>query len=157
MERTGPHISICICTFRRQTLLRQLLEELSTQETEGLFTYSVIVVDNDASQSSKEVVDGFEMNSSLAICYSVEPIQNIALARNKALSQAKGSFIAFIDDDELPDRDWLLRLFQVCEKYHSAGALGPVLPHFEHQPPAWVIRGGFCDRPVHASYFCRIG
>jgi len=153
MERTAPHISICICTFRRQTLLRQLLEELSTQETEGLFTYSVIVVDNDASQSSKEVVDGFKGSSSLAVCYSVEPIQNIALARNKALSQAKGSFIAFIDDDELPDRDWLLRLFQVCEKYHSAGALGPVLPHFEHQPPAWVIRGGFCDRPVHDTGF----
>lgn len=41
------HISVCICTFKRPSLLLRLLKELAGQETQGLFTYSIVVVDND--------------------------------------------------------------------------------------------------------------
>ena len=75
------------------------------------------------------------------------------IGTDKALANAKGDFIAFIDDDELPVTDWLIKLFQTCQAYHVDGVLGPVLPRFEGSPPAWVKRGGFCDRPSHATGF----
>jgi glycosyltransferase involved in cell wall biosynthesis len=134
-------------------LLSRLLDELGRQNTGGLFTYSIIVVDNDASESAKETVLQFRNMSPLEVRCFVEPEQNIALARNKALANAKGDFIAFIDDDELPVTDWLIKLFQTCQAYHVDGVLGPVLPRFEGSPPAWVKRGGFCDRPSHATGF----
>jgi succinoglycan biosynthesis protein ExoM len=89
----------------------------------------------------------------LDLLYCVEPQQNIALARNKALANAQGEFVAFIDDDELPGEEWLLKLFQTCESYQADGVLGPVLPRFEQEPPAWVTKGGFCDRPLHETGF----
>jgi succinoglycan biosynthesis protein ExoM len=153
MARAHPHISVCICTFRRPDLLTRLLQALGCQKTTGLFTYSIVVADNDASQSGKEVVSQFAMKCPIQLTYCVEPEQNIALARNMALANAKGDFIAFIDDDEFPAEDWLSSLFQTCEKHAVAGVLGPVIPYFEKRPPAWVERGGFYDRPTHPTGF----
>lgn len=148
-----PQISVCICTFRRPHLLGRLLQEVERQETKSLFEYSVTLVDNDVSKSSEEIVTQFQKTSALRISYHVEPEQNIALARNKALANSAGDFLAFIDDDELPGNEWLLKLFQTCRAYDVDGVLGPVLPHFEGTPPSWVVKGGFCDRPVHATGF----
>ena len=53
------HISICICTFRRPNLLKRLLDELIAQCTEGWFTYSVVVADNDVARSAEPVVAAF--------------------------------------------------------------------------------------------------
>lgn len=148
-----PHISVCICTYQRAKFLKHLLGKLRSQETNGLFGYSIVVTDNDQAQSAADVVSGFRNGSSIEITYCVEPEQNIALARNRALANAKGDFIAFIDDDEFPVNDWLLNLFQTCRKYGVDGVLGPVVPHFEQEPPEWVIKGKFNDRPMHATGF----
>lgn len=149
-----PHISICICTFRRPHLLGRLLQEISRQRTNSLFSYCVVVVDNDASESSKDSVAEFQSTSSLSVTYTVEPEQNIALARNRAIANSRGDFLAFIDDDEVPGTsEWLLTLFQTCQAYKVDGVLGPVLPRFQGTPPAWVVKGRFCDRPVHSTGF----
>ena len=52
----SDHISVCVCTFRRNDMLRRLLYTLSTQETQGLFDYSIVVIDNDARGPAKECV-----------------------------------------------------------------------------------------------------
>jgi succinoglycan biosynthesis protein ExoM len=148
-----PYVSVCICTFRRAALLTHLLQELESQETAGLFTYSVVVCDNDASQSAKELVLRFAAASHLKVVYCAEPEQNIALARNRAVANATGEYIAFLDDDEYPARDWLLQLFGACNKYRVDGVLGPVKPHFEQSPPRWVTTGNFFDRPTHKTGF----
>jgi succinoglycan biosynthesis protein ExoM len=145
------HISVCVCTYKRPDLLRRLLEELSRQETGGLFTYSVVVVDNDYLQSSKTVVSDFAAVSSVSIKYCVEPRQNIALARNKAVENADGDFLAFIDDDEFPTGEWLLTLFNAGNQYGADGVLGPVKRHFDERPPKWVVKGQFYERPTYAS------
>jgi succinoglycan biosynthesis protein ExoM len=145
------HISVCICTFKRENLLRQLLAKLEYQQTEGLFTYSAVVADNDSSESAKGVVAEFCSTHRLAVTYCVEPQQNIALARNMAFQHASGDFIAFIDDDEFPADDWLRALFKACEAYGVAGILGPVIPHYESEPPQWVKKGGFFDRPAYKT------
>ena len=95
------HVSVCICTFRRPALLGNLLHKLVGQETQGLFTYSVVIADNDRAQSAKEIVAECA-TLDLSVKYCHEPEQNIALARNRALENATGDFVAFIDDDEFP-------------------------------------------------------
>lgn len=146
-----PHISVCICTYRRAKLLGDLLEKLSVQETDGLFSYSIVVADNDRSGSAAEVVSAFRNGSSMEITYCVEPEQNIALARNRALANATGDFIAFIDDDEFPTNRWLLTLFKTCVERNVDGVLGPVKPYFEQEPPQWLVRGKFYDRPSYPT------
>ena len=149
--RNIPHISVCICTFRRPSLLKRLLEGLGEQDTGRLFSFSVVIVDNDQSESARPVVESFMARSSLGVVYCVEPRQNIALARNKAVEHARGDFIAFIDDDEFPTKPWLRTLFEACHKHAVDGVLGPVKPHFDQKPPRWVVKGRFYERRTYPT------
>lgn len=146
MTKEGSHISVCICTFRRVDLLQRLLHKLGDLETGGVFTYSIVVADNDELRSAEAAVSEFRTASAIAVTYCVEAQQNIAMARNKAVENAHGDFVAFIDDDEFPAPDWLLRLLETHLKYGVAGVLGPVKPRYECPPPDWMIRGGFFER-----------
>lgn len=144
---TLPHLSVCICTYKRPVLLRRLLEELEKQETGGAFTYSVVVADNDAKRSAEALVAEFAQRTPGRVAYCCEPQQNIALVRNRAIENASGDFIVFIDDDEFPVTAWLAELWRNCERFGVAGVLGPVRPHFDAPPPTWLIKGRFCERP----------
>ncbi len=146
-----PHISVCICTFRRPRLLQRLLKELGRQRTDGCFTYSIVVADNDRLQSAEPIVREAAAELTVAVHYCVEPRQNIALTRNRAIANAPGDFIAFIDDDEFPTERWLWTLFHACEHYGVDGVLGPVKPHFDEPAPEWVVEGGFYDRPSYPT------
>lgn len=147
------HITVCVCTYKRQELLRSLLEDLREQDTDGLFTYSILVVDNDHQRSAYDVVSKFAAGQVVHIEYFVESEQNISLARNKAIEHAKGEFVVFIDDDESPIQRWLLTLFEACSKHNVHGVLGPVHPRFSEKPPAWVLAGKFYDRPTYPTGF----
>ena len=153
MTKANNHISVCICTYKRQDLLDRLLTELRSQETGNLFTYSIVVVDNDELRSAEPLVKNFSAESRIEINYCVEPRQNIALARNKAIANARGNLIAFIDDDEFPINRWLLTLFEALNKFRVDGVLGPVKPHFDNEPPRWVVDGKFYDRPSYPTGF----
>lgn len=148
---TNKHISVCVCTYKRPDLLSRVLSELDRQETGSLFTYSVVVVDNDALQSAETVVSDFASSSATPIKYCVQPRQNISLARNTAVENADGDFIAFIDDDEFPTREWLLTLFNACNQYDADGVVAPVKRHFVDRPPKWVVEGQFYQRPTYPS------
>jgi len=144
------HISICICTFKRPELLKQLLHQLDRQQTEDLFTYSVVVADNDQARSAEPLARQYS-TPLLQVTYCVEPQQNIAMVRNKAIQNAQGDLIAFIDDDEFPVDDWLCNLFKVLKSRGVNGVLGPVKPWFESEPPQWLKDGKFFDRPTYAT------
>jgi succinoglycan biosynthesis protein ExoM len=127
------------------------MQRLDNQRTDELFTYSVVVADNDSAQSARQVVTSFSATSHVHVTYCCESQQNIALARNKAIEQAEGDFIAFIDDDEFPADDWLCTLLKAYATSGVDGVLGPVKPHFEIDPPGWVKKGRFFERPTHAT------
>ena len=62
---------------------------------------------------------------------------------------ATGEYVALIDDDEWPGAQWLLNLHEAARRYKADGVLGPVKPCFEHDPPQWVVRGRFHEKPRH--------
>ena len=149
-------VTVCVCTFKRPVLLRRLLNALDMLETGRELVYSVVVVDNDSAESAEGTVREFAATASFSVTYCVEPRQNIALARNKALESGTGEFVAFIDDDEFPNRTWLRELLKTHDQYKVAGVLGPVRPWFDHEPPAWILKGRFFDRPEHPTGY-RLG
>jgi len=153
MTEDHHDITVCICTYRRPSFLTRLLEDIDRQHTEGLFAISAVVADNDHLQSAEQVVSALAARLPLDVTYCVEPRRNIALARNKTLEYARGDFIALIDDDEFPDRDWLLHAYKTRRAFQADGVLGPVKPHFEEPPPPWVSQGGFYERARHETGF----
>ena len=147
-QRMRDHVSVCVCTFRRPGMLRQLLHTLSRQDTRALFDYSVIVIDNDASGSARACVEQARQELALDIVYEIEPTNTIPAARNHALRLATGNYIGIIDDDEIAPADWLVTLYKAIGAFGVDGALGPVHPFFASRPPQWLLRSGLCERPV---------
>lgn len=146
-----PHISVCICTYKRVLPLKRLLAELNRQETGGDFTYSIIVADNDKARAGEAAVAEARLTSRVPIQYDVEPSRGIAHARNKVVGLADGDYLAFIDDDEFPSSTWLLTLFKTCSEYKVDGVLGPVKRRFDEVPPAWLQRSSLLDRKVNPT------
>jgi glycosyltransferase involved in cell wall biosynthesis len=144
-------------------LLARLLTSLRHLETCDEFTYTIIVVDNDSCGAAHPIVERMSRSSPVEIRYVVEPRRSIAHARNTALANARGEYVATIDDDERANPEWLLSLRRTLERYSAPAVLGPVLPYFETEPSGWVLKGGFCNRPRHRTGFrmhwseCRTG
>ena len=66
--------------------------------------------------------------------YVHEPRPGISHARNRGVAEAKGDFVAFIDDDELPAPNWLESLLLTQRTYRADVVLGPVRPVFDRPP-----------------------
>lgn len=147
----SDEITVCVCSYRRPELLERLLAALAVQRTDGAFTFSCVVVDNDASASARGVIESRQPTFPVPIRYDVEPARSFALARNRAVGLVNGKFLAFIDDDEIPHEDWLIQLWRTLHKYQADAVLGPVRPYFETEPPSWVVRSRICERPAHVT------
>ncbi|MCK5507325.1 MAG: glycosyltransferase family 2 protein [Desulfobacterales bacterium] len=139
-------VSVCICTFRRPALLANLLNSLKCQDLDPGIHFEVVVVDNDRNRSAEDTVRKFQLQAEVRVIYDCEPEQNISLTRNRTIRNADGNFIAFIDDDEFPCKNWLLLLYRLLKQCEFDGVLGPVIPEFPSGTPEWLRKGNFFDR-----------
>lgn len=149
--KRSTHICVCVCTYKRPDFLKRLLREVGLQETSGLFSVSIAVVDNDAERTGEMTVTEMAPTLPIPVSYGVEPQRGIARARNRVVAMAKGDYLAFIDDDEFPAANWLLLLYTTCREYKADGVLGPVLRHFEQAPPEWLQKSRFFTRPIYPT------
>lgn len=137
-------VTVCLCTYRRPELLAALLHDLGRQSR---LPDAVVVVDNDAAGSACSVIGQGRAALPFALHYAVEPEQNIALARNRALAlafaEARSDWLAFLDDDEQVGADWLLRLLATAAETRADGVLAPVFGVLPPEAPAWLHRGRF--------------
>ncbi len=141
---TATEIDVCIATFKRPAMLAGLLASLLAQDLEGI-AMRIIVIDNDREQSARPTVKRFCTGSSVEIVYDVEPQQNIALARNRALQYVRSQYFAFVDDDEAVCRTWLRALLHSLTVHKADIAFGPVICTLPAEAPRWAAH---CfDRP----------
>jgi hypothetical protein len=147
------HVAVCCITFRRPDGLRRLLDGLNrlTFAKNPTPAISVIVVDNDRARPMEALVGAARDGFRWALCYDCEPVQGVATARNRtlALVPPDAGYLAFIDDDEVPEPAWLDELLHVARHYGVPIVQGPVRPVFEVPPPGWILRGRFFE---HGPY-----
>src|ERR1017187_2609189 len=118
-------ITVVVCTYNRAELLRGALESLVRQRTSGHLNYEVIVVDDGSADSTKQVVDAYRHSSSVPIRYVSQMHAGIAAARNRGVRESYGDWIAFFDDDQGAECDWLFRLVENAAAVDCVG--GPYL------------------------------
>jgi len=109
--------SICVVipTFNRADILAQSLAKYA--EVLHIENASILVVDNNSSDNTAQVVIDFKQDSRLNIQYIFEENQGLSFAKNAALKHCKQEFILFLDDDCYPQEDILL----ACAKNIAAG------------------------------------
>lgn len=146
-----PLVSVCVCTYMRPAPLASLLASLAAQVVHN-FGFEVIVIDNDARASARAVVESASRcHPDLPVRYGVEPIQGISHARNRSVELSRGQFIAFIDDDEEADANWLSALVDTARRCGCDAVLGPVIPIFPDGTPEWIIASRFFERARHET------
>jgi succinoglycan biosynthesis protein ExoM len=131
-------ISVCICTYKRPGMV-DTLASVAAQVLPAGFQIEIVVVDNDQARSAEAVVRAWIADTRVPVKYAVEPTKNIALARNRAISLANGELLAFIDDDEVADSDWLKALVSGARKYRADVVLGRVEALYPPKTPAWFV------------------
>ncbi|MFO6446921.1 glycosyltransferase family 2 protein [Erythrobacter sp. NE805] len=100
--KTALIASIVITTYRRQAILGELLEALCPQ-LEGR-SVEVLVVDNCPAASARDIVEACR---SKHLRYEQETRTGVVHARNHGVREARGTYVIFLDDDELPGPGWL--------------------------------------------------
>lgn len=148
-DTARARVAICITTFRRPDGLKRLLESLDklTFTRVPRPEVTIFVIDNDSDSPLKDSHPGLHSWSRLPIDYRVETKRGLAHARNAALAAVDARFdaIAFIDDDEWAEPQWLDALLYMRARSAAMIIQGPVRPQFSRQPEAWMTKVGFYE------------
>lgn len=131
--------SFITCTYNRAENLRRTLDSLCVQ-TYNPSLYQIIVVDNNSSDNTAEVCNNIkEKFFDNQIYYLKETNQGLSFALNRGISEAKGEFIVYIDDDETVGPKHLERLDEYLDQYKDAVLIGTqVVPIYEGNEPKWM-------------------
>jgi hypothetical protein len=127
--------TVAICTYNGAQRIRVVLEALAIQ-TQPKESWEVLVIDNASTDGTGEDADRF-IREKLGGCGRVvrEERPGLSLARARAAREARGEIICFLDDDNIPEPDFVKNAIQAFEKYPQAGVIGgKVLPRWEATP-----------------------
>ena len=122
----SPDISVALCTYNRADLLAQTLHSLVGQKVHGI-RFEIVVVDDGSTDRTAAVVDAARRTAPVPVRYVAQQNRGVGRARNRAVNEARGTWIAFIDDDELACERWLDALFGATSKTGADCVGGPSL------------------------------
>jgi succinoglycan biosynthesis protein ExoM len=142
-------VTVCACTYRRPEGLAALLEGLGAQTFRRLPrpTLRIVVADNEGSALARDVCDRFGRSGGVPIDYVHEPQRGISFARNACLDLLRDDcdFFAMIDDDEVPEPDWIEQLLLAQQSTGADVVQGRVLPQLPADTPDWIVQGSYFD------------
>jgi succinoglycan biosynthesis protein ExoM len=130
-------VDVLVCTFRREEV-GQALASLGAQILPEGTTMGIVVADNDETPSAQARVTQAAAALPCPVTYVHAPARNISIARNACLEATDADWVAFFDDDEEADPDWLATLFRRAEETGADGVFGPALADYPPEAPGWI-------------------
>ncbi|HVN94230.1 MAG TPA: glycosyltransferase family 2 protein [Terracidiphilus sp.] len=148
-------VTVILCTYNRCDTLTRTLESLAASSSPQSFECEVLVVDNNSSDRTRQVVEGFCRRSAGNFRYIFERQQGKSFALNAGIRAARGDVLAFLDDDVTVASDWLERLTAPLEESREwAGTGGRIVLDGSFSAPAWLPVGSpFGALPALAALF----
>jgi glycosyltransferase involved in cell wall biosynthesis len=138
MEALLP-ITAAICTYNRSRYLALALAGLQQQSLPAA-QFEILVVDNCSTDDTRHVVDEFRQRlPNLRYVHEARP--GLSHARNTAMREARGRYLAYLDDDAIPEPQWLhalLAAFGAQAGQRVACVGGRIDPIWEVPRPDWL-------------------
>ena len=153
------NVTVIVCTYNRCEKLANALNRLAASQIPEPIEWEVLVVDNNSSDQTREVVDGFRLRDPAHFRYIFEPQQGLSHARNAGIAKARGEVLAFTDDDDEVEPDWMWNLTVALYSGPWAGVGGRIIPQWPKPVPKWLSSdrstldgpyGEFCPTPTAA-------
>ena len=147
-------VSVIISVYSKKRY-QYLLNCIDSLRRQSVKPYEVIVVlDPDS-----DLIDFFGKRLSNDVRIVVSDGYGLSNARNAGVKNAKGSIVAFIDDDAVADRDWLLNILKNYDTANVVGVGGLIVPLWESSRPSWfpeelnwVIGCSYKGLPEHKAF-----
>lgn len=109
--------SIVICTYNRDEYLERTLESLNNLDYSN---FEVIVVNGPSTDNTDQVLNKYRDR----IKIYKNPAANLSVSRNIGIKAAQGDVVAFIDDDAIPEPNWLHQIKEVYDTHTPIGGAG---------------------------------
>ncbi len=131
-------VTVAICTHNRAKDTGEAIESIVAQSFD-MNEIEIVVIDNQSSDNTAEVVHGLCHQHGPRIRYVLEQKLGLSVARNRAIKEANGEYILFLDDDALASRQWVKHIVDVFESDPAIGCVGGRIdPIWESQEPNWI-------------------
>jgi glycosyltransferase involved in cell wall biosynthesis len=108
----APSVSVVICTYNRSALVRRALDACLGQSWTDL---EVVVVDDGSVDNTRAVVGAV---ADERVLLTSIPNGGLSNARNVGIAASRGHYVVFLDDDDLPDAEWLETLIDAVDDEH---------------------------------------
>ena len=112
--------SIIINTLNRGHTLENTIKSLFYLDYK--YDYEVIIVDGNSTDNTAEILDKYKRYIKIGNC----PCANLSMSRNIGIAMADSNYIAFIDDDAIPEPEWLTNIMKKFDREYVAAVGGPV-------------------------------
>jgi glycosyltransferase involved in cell wall biosynthesis len=134
----GLDFTVAIPTYNGAKRLPALLDKLQSQSDGESIAWEILIIDNNSTDQTATVVQSYQKSwqHPFPLRYCFEPEQGAAFARLRAVREAQGEWIGFLDDDNLPTADWLVEAHRFSQEHPAAGAFsGQIHGEYEVDPP----------------------
>lgn len=129
--------SIVLCTYNRAERLIQTLAFLDQLDPMEDAAIELIVVDNNSSDGTRSVCEGFAARARVSFRWVFENHQGLSHARNRGLAEADGSIIIFTDDDITVPSHWAAEYARVFREHEADCVFGRIVPDWGGDKPSW--------------------
>ena len=131
-------LSVIIPTRNRARLTCGLLDSLA-QLPAVPWKWEVIVMDNGSTDDTAERVKQKQAGLPIDIRYVLEPRPGLHEGRNRGAVEARGKYLAYLDDDMVLAPTWLQGV-DLLEEGKADAVVGRIVPKWEAPPPQWLTR-----------------
>ncbi|MGB7521199.1 MAG: hormogonium polysaccharide biosynthesis glycosyltransferase HpsE [Spirulinaceae cyanobacterium] len=131
--------TVAIPTYNGAKRLPEVLERLQQQLNPDKLNWEIVVIDNNSTDNTAQVIQAYQADwqQSYPLKYYLETQQGAHFARTLALQVASAPLVGFLDDDNLPETNWLTQADHFAKNHPQAGAYGgKIHPLYEVKPPA---------------------
>ncbi len=138
MDDALVDVTVAIPTYNSAARISQVLEALRHQVNLEKIRWEIIIIDNNSRDNTAQVIKDYQQNwqQNYPLEYYFEERQGPAFARERGIKEAKGIYVACLDDDNIPAPDWVAAAYEFGNKHPQAGAFsGQIHGEFEVEPP----------------------
>lgn len=139
-------IDLVICTYNRATFLNRTLNAIGELEKPKALDWGCLIIDNNCTDNTADIVENHIRSCRIPnLRRKVEKQQGLTSARLCGFKNSPRDWIAFVDDDCILSKNWLIEAYRFLESRPSCGAFGGrVILDYEVEPPTFLLRYGYC-------------
>lgn len=134
--------TVILCTYNRSQSLIKALESLARSVVPDSTQWEALIVDNNSSDQTREVIEEFCRRFPGRFRYLFEPQQGKSHALNLGIHEAHGEVLAFMDDDVTVEPYWLHFLTAPLRAPEWAGTGGCIRSAGAIKAPSWLALEG---------------